>query len=108
MGKTIVNRYTSLLILLAMCYSSAVVAQDAAQTAIIAKEVTAAIKREAEQGNLIAQNALAEMYVRGEGVAENDAEAVKWFIRAANQGDATAQWALGAMYGSGRAFLKAK
>jgi hypothetical protein len=48
------------------------------------------------------------LYANGAGVAENDAEAVKWFIRAANQGDATAQWALGMMYGSGQGVPESK
>ena len=39
---------------------------------------------------------------RGRGVTQNYAEAVKWFRFAADQGDASAQYALGLMYGNGR------
>ena len=38
------------------------------------------------------------MYAHGEGVPEDDAEAVRWFRLAADQGDARAQGNLGAMY----------
>jgi len=41
------------------------------------------------------------MYNRGDGVPENDAEAVKWFRKAADQGYADAQHNLGSMYANG-------
>ena len=44
---------------------------------------------------------LADMYVAGEGVAEDGAEAVKWHRRGAEQGHAEAQFNLGIMYTSG-------
>ena len=49
----------------------------------------------------IAQYNLGLMYDKGEGVGKNDAEAVKWYRRAADQGDATAQNNLGVMYDNG-------
>jgi TPR repeat protein len=55
----------------------------------------------AEQGVASAQYNLALMYANGEGVPENDAEAVKWFRKAAEQGDADAQHNLGYMYANG-------
>ena len=55
----------------------------------------------AEQGNAIAQNNLGIMYRRGRGVAENYAEAVRWYRLAAEQGNATAQVSLGYMYANG-------
>jgi TPR repeat protein len=42
------------------------------------------------------------MYMIGEGVRQDDQEAVKWFRRAAEQGDAHAQFRLGEHYDSGR------
>lgn len=65
----------------------------------------------AEQGDLAAQIHLAEIYRTGEGVVKNDAKAVYWTIKsaeqenlntklyyeAANQGDAQAQFQLGLM-----------
>ena len=41
------------------------------------------------------------MYANGEGVPENDVEAVKWYRKAAEQGDAGAQSNLGSMYAKG-------
>ena len=42
------------------------------------------------------------MYANGEGVRQDDAGAVRWFRRAADQGDASAQVSLGFMYANGR------
>ena len=42
------------------------------------------------------------MYANGEGVPQNDAEAVKWYRKAAEQGDAEAQANLGFMYDNGK------
>ena len=41
---------------------------------------------------------LGVMYANGEGVSEDAAEAVKWFRKAAEQGDAAAQHLLGVAY----------
>ena len=41
------------------------------------------------------------MYDLGEGVPEDDAEAVKWYRKAAEQGNADAQCNLGVMYDLG-------
>ena len=45
----------------------------------------------AEQGNADAQFALGMMYTNGEGVLQNDAEAVRWYRRAAATGDENAR-----------------
>ena len=41
------------------------------------------------------------MHSLGEGVPENDAEAVRWYRLAAEQGNASAQYSLGIMYAYG-------
>ena len=41
------------------------------------------------------------MYAQGEGVPEDDSEAVKWYRLAAEQGDAAAQFNLGIKYDQG-------
>jgi hypothetical protein len=41
------------------------------------------------------------MYDIGEGVPENNAEAVNWYRKAADQGHAKAQFNLGLMYNNG-------
>ncbi len=52
----------------------------------------------AEQGNARAQLNLGVMYNNGWGVTQNDAEAAKWFRKAAEQGLANAQYLVGNMY----------
>jgi hypothetical protein len=42
------------------------------------------------------------MYANGLGITKNDPEAVQWFQKAANQGNAEAQYDLGIMYYTGR------
>jgi len=56
----------------------------------------------AEQGNVGAQLALGLMYARGEGVPQDDTEAVRWYRKAADQGDANAQFNLGVLYFKGQ------
>ena len=60
----------------------------------------------AEQGDADAQYNLGLRYHYGEGVPQDDAEAVKWWRLAAEQGDATAQRNLGLMYRDGEGVLK--
>jgi TPR repeat protein len=55
----------------------------------------------AEQGNAFAQVNLGLMYANGDGVPENDVEAVRWYRLAAEQGHAFAQHNLGLMYADG-------
>ena len=42
------------------------------------------------------------MYNNGEGVPEDDGQAAFWYRKAAEQGDAKAQYNLGVMYDNGR------
>ena len=56
----------------------------------------------AEQGEAYAQALLGVMYANGQGVPQDDAEAVKWYRLAAAQGDADAQYNLGVMYAKGQ------
>ena len=58
-------------------------------------------KQAAEQGDASAQFNLGFMYDLGEGVPENDAEAVRLFRLAAEQGYAEAQHNLGLKYARG-------
>ncbi len=56
----------------------------------------------AGQGNARAMLNLGVMYDRGQGIAENDGEAVKWYQAAAGAGIAEAQYYLGQKYRSGQ------
>ena len=51
-------------------------------------------RHNAERGNAEAQYNLGVAYRKGEGVTQDDAEAAKWFRRAAEQGNSAAQRAL--------------
>lgn len=70
---------------------TAVDAGKFAQAAAIYRELAAA-------GDAKAQYNLGLMYARGDGVAENPQEAVKWYRLSAEQGFAEAQYALGVIY----------
>lgn len=103
------NRYTPLLMLLAACCSSVVVAQVPVPTNSLPyhsrptnpNAPTKEMRRQAEQGDVTAQLRLGICYDNGLGVAENNAEAVKWFRRAAEQGDKRGQYFLGVKYAKG-------
>jgi TPR repeat protein len=55
----------------------------------------------AKQGRAYAQFNLGIMYDNGDGVPENDTEAVKWYRKATDQGVSQAQHGLGVTYGNG-------
>jgi hypothetical protein len=57
--------------------------------------------RLAEEGDAVAQYNLGWMYDHGEGVPENNTEAMKWYRLAADQGLAAAQRNIGALYENG-------
>jgi len=58
-------------------------------------------QRLAKNGSVNAQFNLGAMYDNGDGVAEDDAEAAKWYQQAADQGHINAQFNLGVMYANG-------
>jgi TPR repeat protein len=60
----------------------------------------------AEQGDAKAQFNLGHMYASGQGVPQDDAQAVNWFRKAAEQGNPYAQTNLGAMYQKGQGVKK--
>ena len=49
----------------------------------------------------MAQHYLGTMFARGQGVPQSSAEAAKWYLLAAEQGDPSSQLALGKLYHSG-------
>jgi TPR repeat protein len=62
----------------------------------------AALLDRAEAGDADAQVQLGTAYAAGDGVAEDDALAVKWFRTAAEKGSAAGEYSLGEMYLTGR------
>ena len=65
------------------------------------EQSTERTRKAAEQGNANAQFILGFTYEHGEGVAQDYAEAVRWFRKAAEQGHPNAQSRLGYMYAQG-------
>ncbi len=60
----------------------------------------------AEKGNSKAQFRLGWMYGHGEGVIQNDEEAVEWYRKAAQQDHVIAQFNLGARYATGEGVVQ--
>ena len=60
------------------------------------------LRARAEQGDASAQFILGVRYANGEGIPEDDREAVRWYRLAAEQGNTSAQSNLGTMYATGR------
>ena len=56
------------------------------------------LKARAEQGDVSAQFRLGTAYVKGRGVQQNDAEALKWYRLAAGQGETRGQLVVGTIY----------
>ena len=59
-------------------------------------------RQAAERGLPKAQRSLGELYRNGQGVPQDDTEAVNWFRKAADKNDLPAQADLGTMYANGR------
>jgi TPR repeat protein len=64
------------------------------------------LKAKAVKGDLGAQRDLAMAYGEGEGVAQDYAEAAKWFRKAAEQGDMFSQFATGSNFEHGKGVAK--
>jgi len=63
-------------------------------------------ERAAEQGDVGAQVRLAKLYIKGFGVPQNYAEALKLLERAAARRDAEAEFLLGTLYREGKGIPK--
>ena len=66
------------------------------------KKAIADLKEIAYAGNVAAQVQLGVIYLTGDGVAKDDAEAVKWLRKAADQDNALGERYLAEMYFKGR------
>ena len=71
-------------------------------TAEIPHSEVETLRQLANKGNAKAQLDLGRKYEKGDGVPQDDAEAVKWYRKSAEQGNAKAQEYLGFMYEKGR------
>lgn len=61
----------------------------------------AELRRLAEAGNTQAKYTLGIIYTRGQGIAPDYPQAVKWFQEAANEGYSSAQYSLGMLHAGG-------
>lgn len=68
-------------------------------------EITALIKA-AKRGDPEAQFQLGQQYDFGQGIEQNDSQALLWYRRAAEQGHPRAQYNLGVMYTNGQGVTK--
>jgi TPR repeat protein len=66
------------------------------------------LRTKAESGDAATQTDLGYKYETGDGVPKDDAEAVRWYRKAANQGYALAQYNLGVAYENGEGVKKDK
>lgn len=64
------------------------------------------LRQPAEEGDAVAQLALATCYWEGKGVAKDQQEALKWLQKAASQGHRDAQAILGSLYSRGEGVPK--
>jgi len=91
----------SRLIFTLLLASSVAVVQLAAQQTKADQKPIEEVKAKAEAGNAESQVELGLRYARGEGMAEDHAEAVKWYRKAAEQNYAPGKYNLGICYAWG-------
>ena len=95
----------ALLVGLCVCWPSYTSAEgtqrDPSQNQTQTEDPLEADRLAAEQGHVIAQDSLGNMYTHGRGVPQDYSEAVRWLRLAADQGLTLAQFNLGAMYDNG-------
>ena len=96
-------------LLLAMASMKCVAGVSEGAKALIAKDYQTALKEFlplANNGDASAQYFLGTMYDDGDGVPQDDSQAVDWYRKAAAQGDVRAQRALAFMYKYGQGVTK--
>ena len=111
MGIGMRKALASLTVALVLGWSGAAIAQDVQKgwDAYQAGDYTTAFpefRELAEQGHAWWQTMLGVMYAKGQGVVQNDAEALRWYRLAAMQGHAPAQASLGMMYVEGQGVVQ--
>lgn len=95
------NVLVSLLVIFAACVGMYFLLRNPYHT-----EAERMYRRDAENGNMVAQYNLGLCYEEGNGVDQNYAEAAQWFAKAAQQGSADAQVRLGILYAVGEGVKK--
>ena len=93
-----VLRFLVLLTISAACFAQANKTSPPPQSS---DDITALVA-EAKQGNVNAQLKLADAYLRGKGIDENDSEGFRWFLAAAEEGSPDGQYNVGSLYAMGK------
>ena len=83
------------LLLLFLMLGTATAQQTNSASSVTNNGTIAELKANAEKGDADAQFNLGLMYHKGQGVPQDDAESVKWYRKAAEQGNVYAQRNLG-------------
>jgi TPR repeat protein len=91
----------SRLIFTLLLASSVAVVQLAAQQTKADQKPIEEVKAKAEAGDAESEMELGRRYHKGEGVAKDQVEVVKWYRKAAEQNDADAQYNLAICYERG-------
>jgi len=82
-------------------FAAAVLVAATAAVGTVQQDFIEALRAKAEQGDAQALASLGYMYSIGFGVPQDDAEAVRWYRLAADQGHDRAQYNLGLAYANG-------
>ena len=77
------------------------IAREPRQLAADCKQAAEWYRKAADQGSIVAQVHLADLYRDGRGVGRDMAQAIAWYRKAAEVGDAGAQGTLGMLYSVG-------
>ena len=95
---------TTILLLIYPLSSAAQKVEQSSQSAIAEQNGSVnddSIGNSSEQETSSPQFIMGMKYLQGKGVVQDNAEAAKWFLIAANQGNTSAQCMLGAIYATG-------
>ncbi|MBC54512.1 MAG: hypothetical protein CMQ34_11830 [Gammaproteobacteria bacterium] len=90
----------SLALIAALCLAGPAVASESPQAALTA------LTLQAEGGDPAAQFSLGNRYLEGEGVGQDNFEALRWFTLAAESGNPNAQYNIAVMYLNGIGVVK--
>jgi uncharacterized protein len=87
---------------LAVLLQSSIPVMRSSTEVLSQEQGVASLKKRAEAGDPKAQVQVGAAYASGDGVTNDDLEAVKWFRKAAKRGDAAGEYSLSEMYLTGR------
>ena len=99
----LIGRMVGIVVLLVICMLRPAIAYDSAKLDAaldsLSKATFPAWEKQAIAGDPVAQNVVGMAYKYGEVTARNPSLSLRWFLKAARQGDADAQFNLGRIYG---------